>query len=62
MIDIHNARRINRLRWLSERVKFYREQRFTFARLTRCARLELAIEEQFRLGGLSSVETYSDFA
>ena len=60
MIDIHTARRINRLRWLSEQVKHYRAQRFTYDRLTRCARLEIAIEAQFRGDGPSLMAPYSD--
>lgn len=60
MIDFSAARRLNRLRWLEQQLGIYRERRYTYSRLRRCASMKLAIDARYRgeLGG--SIGAYSD--
>jgi hypothetical protein len=48
VIDYENARRMNRLRWLWERVRFYRERNRSFTRLSRCAAMDMEIDWRYR--------------
>ena len=47
MIECEAAKRMNRLRWLWERMKFYRERSRTFARLRRCAAMDMEIDYRY---------------
>jgi hypothetical protein len=62
MIDENVAKQIVHLRWLSQRVNYYRAQRFTLGRLIRCDILASGIEVQWRSQVGAEVSTYPDFA